>query len=1229
MTGRERPCYNRNGVVVPVAIDLDEGDATLRSCPRPNRADSSRPDAGRSNPKSSRRFGVLFRTWTSLRRHLVAAAVSLLLTEALTSAAEPPADANSDSAPGARADALPINIFVNSRAELGGLWKSLLQPDFVILRGEEYSRLLGARDVIGARPPWAAIVESVRVSGSVSTDLAPLTVEMAISVVAEGPTWAVIGLDGQTLESAMEGERYLPLRATDSGTWLVELTGRGRHHVRINLLAPVHQTPRGSGLELAIPEAAATRFALDLSGRVLVAELEPGEPVAVAWDEKTKVTRIAGSLTPRSRLGLSWRHANEPAAPSPPLLSALGEIALEVDSGTLRARSAWSIRSLRGESNVLELELDAEDEVTELELDGTPHPVADGSVRKGTRLTIPLAEPLRPTGEKRLLVSTRRSIPAGPSPVVEFRGFPIANALDQAGAIGVSQGANLFIVGDLVRGVRRIDPRTELPADLRARPATVLAYRFTEQPFALRLRVEPSPALARTEARTTVELDSRIARQETALEVQAIRGRLFELCFGLSKGLEIESVGPEELVAAWMVEAPAGSADEPDGTRRLTVRLAARARDAAKFTIHLAGRQAIDPSTTVSLTFPQPRSVITGVGGVAVLTEPGSTAERVEGATGAGAFRPAALPVPADWPWPGGRAPPGGPMLWLQIDGGPGVLALRLRSHPRSWTHSSTLLAQVGRHEVEVRQDMDCALHFGTLDHLDVVVPRAIEATWESVGSGVARQVDLRKTPEGDRIVRLELQSGHEQSARLRFRFRVPLSPALAPDSPADVTVPWVRPHDSSNRPGRIEATISATRGLSVEETSRSWLESSREAVSDDDGTTLRLAGWESDARALALRVATPATVGLPRVVVPRLRLRTALGDDDELRTVASYWVESHDSSFSVALPPGATLERVRVGGEGVGQVEQIPGGYRLALPAAIGRSPTLVELEYTTPGTRSTAPWRAPRLLDEGIVQQSYWEVRIPWRRELLGVPQGWADENEWFWTGASWRRRPTKTPAQLAAWTTGPNARNAAPAGATLPLTDSEPLGDAHTYLFSRPGDPAELDLVVASRALLLTVCSGAVLLIGGLSILVWRPPARFVAIFAPALVLAVVAFVHPSVTWLVVQSGMLGILLTLLIAMMRRIMETRGFRSATSASHADFNGRAEAAAVGSSVHRGATAGSDDSTAIRVRPISTLDHLPANAPAPAVSSSSTPVAEGSSDRGAPVARAERGGPG
>ena len=202
---------------------------------------------------------------------------------------------------------------------------------------------------------------------------------------------------------------------------------------------------------------------------------------------------------------------------------------------------------------------------------------------------------------------------------------------------------------------------------------------------------------------------------------------------------------------------------------------------------------------------------------------------------------------------------------------------------------------------------------------------------------------------------------------------------------------------------------------------------------------------------------------------------------------------------------------------------------------------------------------------------------------------------------------------------WPTGPAARALAPSTAAGTGPDDDPRGDYHSYLFGRPGGPAGLPLRIASRAWLVAIFSGSVLVVGGVLVLVWRPPLRMAWVAGMVLGLSVATLFHPSVTFLAVQSGMVGLLLVALLALMHRLVGRR--RSGTSI-YVDAGSRATGyIPQGSTLTRVVTVGSDDSTAIRSRPIapnSTMDYVPTPRP---------PAPEGSSL--APEPRSERAGRG
>jgi hypothetical protein len=1082
----------------------------------------------------------------------------------------------------------PVNIFVHGPGDLGALLKSLTEPDFVILRGEEYRRL---RAPLHSPAAAAAVVSggtvgAVVLEGRAQGELAQLTLDLEVMLTADGPLWVDVRLDGQrALTSVTEEGRALPLRFSTTGGWQVELQGRRSHHVRVELLAAVRSTLEGARLEVVVPEASSTRVALVVPGSVAEATTGPGEPVATTAEKTGGGTRLAADLTPRSRLALTWKIEEPKATRLPPLLVAQGEIAIDVDPGSFRTRSSWSIRSLRGEARELVLRLDPADEVLEVELDNQPPAARIEKAGDARRMTIALSEPLGPNQERRLVLTTRRSIATGASTRFTFSGFPLAEAKEQSGSIGVVTSDNLWVTGTPGRGVRQVDPRTELPPELRSRPATTQAFRFSEQPFDLAVRIEPSPPLVRVASRTTVMLEKGTARIDSRFDFETARGQLFDLSLGLPPSLEVVSVGPKSVVENWQIgilPTALGAGLPYAGQRLLDLRLGPTAQAGGRFTIQVVTRQALPrPAGEVAIALVQPLGALTAGGRIAVLSDPSLTADLSErrASESANQFQPASPSPPTDWPWPGDRPPAAPPLLWLRYDRNPADLPLRVTEHSRTVSTATSLSVQVGGRQAEVRQETECAVQFGTLDTLNILVPASIGTQWDVEGG--SRRIELGKTKYGHSEFRLEWNTAPSLPLRLRFRYRVVLDTALAPGAMVDLTVPWIRVVDTTSTTP-VRAVVDADPGLTVTANGSAWTPSAAPATGQlEDTLRLRVSSLSTvvDPDALPLRVAARRQAELPRAVASRLWLCSRQGADGELVTRALFRLEACGPELSVALPTGSVLLAVWVGGVVVREVEPLsePGAFRLALPPTQNPGAVPVELNYQLPASRTSGPWMAPRLLGDAVVQQTLWEVRVPWNRALVGVPSGWSDENEWFWDQYLLKRRPELTTRALADWVSDPNP-------------PADPLGDDHGYLFGHAGGSASLSVAVASRALLVALCSGVVLLVGGGLILLRRPYAPLAWLAVALAALASGTALHPSVTLLIVQSAALGVFLTASIALMQRSFVAPRARAS---SMRELARRDASGSPGSSLVRSVGVGSDDSTAIRVRTSSTAEYV------------------------------------
>ena len=1108
---------------------------------------------------------------------------------------------------------MPWYIILNGPDDLAAFWRRIEQPDFMVIKADQ--RLSG-RDVApgstrdrAVTPRW--VVESVHVRGQVRGDFADLAVDLSIAVKGSDALWVPIRLDRQSLVGAREGAVDRELRQVEPGQWQVKLDGEGEHRIAVSVKAPVNVSPARKSLLIFIPEAASTRVDLDFSKGDLDIVLGKGEVFEQQHHDSGKTIHLAAWLSPRSALELSWATDSENGLPNAPLLTAKSEIAIDIDDEQLRTRSSWAVRCVRGTARSFEIQTDDDDEVTELLLDDQTIEAAavERLPNSGRRkLRIRLDDPLQAGVIKRLVMNTRRSLARGGSRQLAFTGFPLVSAREQSGFIGITQSANLFVEATASRGLRPIDSG-KLPENLRTRPSTSLAFEFLDQPFLLNLKVESAPPLVRAESKTLFRIGSDLARSETRIDLDWVRGQLSELEFSVAPGLQVVSVGPPGIVESSHVsdEAAATPAPRTSATpRRLKVRLSGAGRDPARVSLILVGRQAVPSDGAVNLGVFVPVHTVSVSALYAVLADRGLSVD-VDDESGR-IKRLASMSLTnglrEGWPWAAlRRDEPDSRILDLVDETGSPFLPVRLARHARTITQETTVAAEVGRRSIDLVERVTLAVRFGLLNSLEIRVPAAIGDRWELLDKDIVDREERGRDPDGSTRYRLSFLKPVVDRVTIRLRYRLAVSPALEARTAREIMVPWITATGVPAEPMRVNLSLSPE--IVLTELDKNWV------VAPDDGEsptaqgettttfTRGMAGRGDDGIPFKFKARALDSVALPTFLVPRLLLRTVYDGVKSARTSARYWVEAHGSEFAFALADGAQWIGARIDGRLAEHVDHDPDrdSYRLRLPAELKSKPVLIELEYQLNEASAQSPWQPPRLLEGGVVLQTRWEVRLPPATAVLGVPTGWSDENQWFWSGIMWKRRSWQNAAAINEWISGPDS-----SGRAAEAIESLSFDDSQRYLFGRSGDPVPLGPWVISRSWLVVVCSGIALLVGFFAIFAQL---RFRTVWAAGGAIGVLAaaLVEPSAILLILESAAAGIALTLVgLLIESRIVrlraDVRPGRVAVAAGArpgSDSSLRPSAAPI---------VGSDDSTAVRMRAPSTLDFVATPLIAPEIAS-------------------------
>ena len=151
--------------------------------------------------------------------------------------------------------------------------------------------------------------------------------------------------------------------------WQVKLTGEGEHRIQVELRVPVKRGPCARRFRSPSRKPPRPRSSWTFPSASPTSSSEQMKISGRRSWKTAKGTRLTAHLSPRSKLDVSWTSDADSGSQNPPLLTAQGEIEIDIDEKQLRTRSSWAIRCVRGTTRSLELGIDDEDEVTELQLD--------------------------------------------------------------------------------------------------------------------------------------------------------------------------------------------------------------------------------------------------------------------------------------------------------------------------------------------------------------------------------------------------------------------------------------------------------------------------------------------------------------------------------------------------------------------------------------------------------------------------------------------------------------------------------------------------------------------------------------------------------------------------------------------------------------------------------------------------------------------------------------------
>ncbi|MBI3838755.1 MAG: hypothetical protein HY288_12590, partial [Planctomycetia bacterium] len=270
---------------------------------------------------------------------------------------------------------------------------------------------------------------------------------------------------------------------------------------------------------------------------------------------------------------------------------------------------------------------------------------------------------------------------------------------------------------------------------------------------------------------------------------------------------------------------------------------------------------------------------------------------------------------------------------------------------------------------------------------------------------------------------------------------------------------------------------------------------------------------------------------------------------DSERQDRVVYRFTTSNTHLKIALPVGADLGSLEMHIDGRRLTPELDRQRELsiALPG-LPRSEHLLELRYhfVDAQTLGQLALACPQLNPAGWTQQLYWQLVLPENEHVLFAPAHYTREFSWVWSGLLWQRQPPLEQRELESWvgtvssgavTSGDSPRVAGETEEQFAARERQRVGSTNRYLFSTVGTVEPLEVYSLTRARLVFLAS-LPLLLGGL-LVIYFPSARHPAVlFALALFILSASLVDPESAVLLAQASSLGLVLTVVAAVMARV-------------------------------------------------------------------------------------------
>jgi hypothetical protein len=232
------------------------------------------------------------------------------------------------------------------------MWNRLVQPDQQPIK-----------------PPVNGVITRADYVGAVRGELVHLDVALDVEVLSTEWAQLPVQFGDAAIGSARSEDESVMLRGIGLGRYELLVRGKGKHQIKLGLVAGVKSAAEGRSFTIPCPAVGVSNLELEIPEQDLAVHVAPQRTLELQSDAKD-ATRVRAVLGSTNQFTVSWQPKSGGADKAAGLANVSETIAVDVGDGVVHTHAVFDYQILRGSLGELIVEVPSAERLLDVQAPG-------------------------------------------------------------------------------------------------------------------------------------------------------------------------------------------------------------------------------------------------------------------------------------------------------------------------------------------------------------------------------------------------------------------------------------------------------------------------------------------------------------------------------------------------------------------------------------------------------------------------------------------------------------------------------------------------------------------------------------------------------------------------------------------------------------------------------------------------------------------------------------------